>query len=1261
MAGKKKKLLFAEKPVAYHRLFRFADKKDRILLTVAYVCAIIEGALFPCMTLIMGNMINEFTTENPHLVRECGKYALYFLGLGVLQFIFGYICFAVGIQSGERLAIAFRKAYFKSLIKQEIGFFDSINPNEFATSIAQQCVDYQNGVGERVTAFLLNLAMLVAGFVIGFVKGWQLALVICACVPLMVVGAALYGFVLQKIAVVTNKAYSKAGAIAEECLGGIRTVVSLGGQEREVSRYKAGLDLAKKEVLRFYYYAGFAIGAKFFTNFLAYALGLWYGSKLLLDGTHNPIRDGPYQTGDVFTVFFSILIGAGSIGQIAPCIATFAEAKVAASDAFQIIDRKSQIDIENPTGLKPSSIEGNIEFKGVNFGYPTKKDKLILDGVTFKIKKNEKTAFVGESGCGKTTSMQLIERFYDILGGSITLDGNDLKDLNLKWLRSNIGYVSQEPVLFASSIKENLLLARSDATDAQIWEALKNANADEFVKQLPRQLDTYVGASGTQLSGGQKQRLAIARAILKNPRILLLDEATSALDRKNEAEIQKTLDKISEGRTTIVIAHRLTTIINADKIVVFDKGNVVEEGTHDQLIANKGKYYDLQRLQLNKTDKDDDNEEENGPVDPTLPTQGNDMADLPLLNRPVRRPSSVIVKGNADDIRHQEEEEYAKESKNRLAILKRLLAYNKGQMHYLILAIITTIIAGIVQPFFAFIVSYMIDLFSNPEDPDYKKKAGLGALYFVICAIVILVSTSIRMGCFGQVSQELVMKLREDLFKKYLKMEMSYFDRPENTPGSLCTKLSSDCSQVRALTSQVVGVYLMAISTFVAGLVIALASCWRLGLVALAYSPLLFIGTFFQARFNQKFAFMNDKAYEESGSFVSEAVCNMRTVASFAREDTLAETYNRKLADPLKRAGEKGNLCGLAYGFTNFAMLGQNALLFYLGAIFIVHNGVDVKMMFQAFFGALFGAVGSTQIAAFAPDIGSAVNAASSIFKILDHKPTIDIDDPRQNVRTPIVGNIEFKNVTFKYPTRPKTIFRDFNFKINAGNKVAMVGPSGCGKSTIIGLLLRFYDVDRGEVLVDGIPIKNYDLRHLRKCLGIVSQEPTLFNGTIEYNLKYANPAASEAEMRKACEQANALKFIEANQFEDNKPKDGNFAIDFGTGFKRMVGSKGSQISGGQKQRIAIARALLNNPNVLLLDEATSALDSENEKIVQESLDKIMVSKTSIIVAHRISTIRDADQINVFLDGMIAEQGTYDQLNKMGGIFYRLERGLPIA
>jgi len=1228
-------------------------------MAVAYITAVIEGALFPCLTLIMGEMTDTFTEGSDSLMSTAGKYSLMFLGLGIIQFIFGYITFSVGIMTGERLSIAFRRAYFRSLIKQEIGFFDSINPNEFATTIAQQCVDYQNGVGERVTAFLLNVAQLIAGFVIGLSKGWQLALVILACLPLMILAGGLFGYVLKKIAVISNIAYSKAGAIAEECLGAIRTVVSLGGQEKELARYRAELEEAKKRVLRFFYFSGLAIGFQMAVNMSANALGYWYGSKLIYDRTINSVTGEPYTAGDVLSVFFSILIGASSIGQIAPCIATFAEAKAAAADAFKIIDRKSKIDIENPAGLKPATIEGNIQFKNVTFAYPTKPEKIILNGVSFEIRKNEKTAFVGESGCGKTTSMQLIERFYDLVGGSITLDGVDTRELNLKWLRSNIGYVSQEPVLFATTIKENMLLVKEDATDEEIWDALKHANADEFVRHLPKQLDTYVGASGTQLSGGQKQRLAIARAILKNPRILLLDEATSALDRKNEAEIQKTLDEISQGRTTIVIAHRLSTVMNADHIIVFDKGNIVEEGKHEELVAKKGKYYELQRLQLNKTDddRDDENEEDKSPAFMPVADTADVQIEGGMGKKPSRKQSSLIVHED-EGAKAKEEEEYKKVS--RWKVMARLLSYNKEKSIYLIIATIFTVVAGCVQPMFALIISYMIDIFSDPDQEDYKHKAAMGAVYFLICAAVMFVTMGIRFGCFGQVSQELVLKLRTDLFKKYMKMDMAYFDRPENTPGALCTKLSSDCHQVRALVSQVVAIYVVAVSTFVCGMVICFVSSWKLGLIGLGYSPLLFIGSILQARYNQKFAFMNDRAYEESGSFVSEAVTNMRTVASFAREEQLCETFNKKLEGPLRRAREKGTLSGLAYGFTHLAMLGKNALIFYLGAVFIVHDNLGVKDMFQAFFGITFAAIGATQAAQFAPDIGSAVNAAVSIFKILDAKPSIDIDDPSQDVRTPIVGNIEFRNVSFRYPTRPKQIFKNFNFKINASTKVALVGPSGCGKSTILSLLLRFYDVDKGEILIDGVPIKKYDLRHLRKSLGVVSQEPTLFNGTIEYNIKYTNPHASDEEMRECAAQANALTFIEKNEFEDLRPKDGAFAVDYGTGFKRLVGSKGSQISGGQKQRIAIARALLSRPKVLLLDEATSALDTENEKIVQESLDRIMIGKTSIIVAHRISTIRDAHQINVFLDGKIVEQGDYNTLNKMEGVFYRLERGLPL-
>jgi len=288
----------------------------------------------------------------------------------------------------------------------------------------------------------------------------------------------------------------------------------------------------------------------------------------------------------------------------------------------------------------------------------------------------------------------------------------------------------------------------------------------------------------------------------------------------------------------------------------------------------------------------------------------------------------------------------------------------------------------------------------------------------------------------------------------------------------------------------------------------------------------------------------------------------------------------------------------------------------------------------------------------FAPDVGSALNASVSVFAVLDSIPAIDIDDPRQNVKTPIKGDIEFKNVWFKYPSREKQIFKGLNLRIKASQKTAFVGPSGCGKSTILALVQRFYDVDQGEILIDGVNIKNYDLRHLRGSYGVVSQEPVLFNGTIEYNIKYSKEDATDEEMKLAASKACAIGFIEKNEFDvlgDEKEA----AAKYGSGFQRKVGPKGSQMSGGQKQRIAIARAILKNPSFLILDEATSALDAQNEKTVQEALDQIMLNKTCVIVAHRITTIRDADEIIVINEGEIVERGNYQQLTEIRGMFYK--------
>jgi len=987
------------KPVSFLKLFRFAGAVEKILMLIGYLAAAGNGVLMPLSTLIFGDLTNTFSPLTPpdEMVSEAGKSSLKLLGFALGQLVLGYISFAASIVVGERMATAFRRAYFKSLIKQEIAFFDSINPNELSTSIAQQCSDFQNGVGDKIATLVSSTATVISGFLVGYLKGWQEALVISACIPLIGIAGAIYVYLFQRATHIANAAYAVAGGIAEECLNAIRTVVALCGQEREMERYQESLLKAKAKVVRLIYFAGLAMGGIFCSEMCAYAVGFWYGSRLIKNQTVNPVTDKPYSPGDIITVFFSVLLGAQALSQIPPCLSNLSDAKVAAAEAYQIIDRKSLIDPDDPKGLKPETVEGNIEFKNLVFAYPTKKDKIILNGVSFTIRKNEKTAFVGESGCGKTTSMQLIERFYDFDQGSLTLDGIEIKDLNLKWLRSQIGYVGQEPVLFATTIRQNMLMAKEDATDEEIWQALKNANAEDFVRTLPKGLDTYVGNSGTQLSGGQKQRLAIARAILKNPRILLLDEATSALDRKNEVEIQKTLDEISEGRTTIVIAHRLSTIQNADHIIVFDKGNIVEEGKHEELIAKKGKYYELQRLQLQKEADEEEKEKNTIHQAPKLLDEVNEFETevhptgnpFPLL---ISAPQGLASKRTSSVIEIKEKSEEKTSSKlETKGIVKRLLTYDKSKRGYLLFAIFCTIVSGVVYPIFALIISDMLTTFMSVGREDYDSRSRRGAIYFVICAGVTLISRFLGLGAYGEFSQALSVKLRTALFKKYLNMHMSFFDEPENTPGALCTKITNDCNQIRVLTINVIAVYVQAFASIVAGLVITYVSSWKIGLIATACLPFTLIPSRIQAVYNQKFADMNDRDYEESGSFIAEAANNMRTVASFGREDTLAESYEKKLEGPLSRAVKKGSILGFSFGFSNFAMMGTYCIIFYVCAILIRDEGLDLMHVFKAFFGVMFGFLVVQLISQFAPDVGSAKTAAANIFKTLDVN-TLDWD-----------------------------------------------------------------------------------------------------------------------------------------------------------------------------------------------------------------------------------------------------------------------------
>jgi ATP-binding cassette subfamily B (MDR/TAP) protein 1 len=591
----------------------------------------------------------------------------------------------------------------------------------------------------------------------------------------------------------------------------------------------------------------------------------------------------------------------------------------------------------------------------------------------------------------------------------------------------------------------------------------------------------------------------------------------------------------------------------------------------------------------------------------------------------------------------------------------RLMGYNKPEKGWMVLGVFCAMINGGLFPIFAQLLGMIVEVLAVPSDPDFRSQANFVAYMFLAVAAGLLIFNTLQTGIFAFIGESLTCRLRVDTFRKLLKMNIGWYDSPTNNAAALTTKLAKDCNLVNSLTSTILGITIQSLASFISGMVIAFTASWQLTLVSLGVAPLMMVAGQIQAKFNQGFSANTDDAFKEAGAFIGETVVNMRTVASFGKESVILKSYENKLAYPLKMGTKKGHISGAVFGLSNLAMFCTYAIVFYVGAVFNKNIGLSFRDMFISIFGVMFAAMGSGNASQFMPDVGAATAACISIFEILDLKPEIDIDNEEQTYgRKPgemVKGEIEFKDVKFKYPSREEQILKGLSFKVKIGQKVALVGTSGCGKSTCMQLLLRFYDANEGAILIDGVDIKKWDLRVLRKAIGSVSQEPTLFKGTISYNIKYTKENASTEEIRAAAGQANALQFDEVNAASPTNPTEAA-QKNPGDGLSREVGTKGNLISGGQKQRIAIARAILKNPCILLLDEATSALDSKNEKTVQKALDDLMKGKTSLCIAHRISTIKDSDEILVFNQGEIVERGKYDSLILSQGYFYKLERGL---
>ncbi|XP_078084341.1 ATP-dependent translocase ABCB1-like [Mustelus asterias] len=1031
--------------------------------------------------------------------------------------------------------------------------------------------------------------------------------------------------------------YAKAGAVAEEILIAIRTVFAFDGQQKALAKYEANLKNAKDIGIKKAITTNACIGFNNFLIYCSYALALWYGSKLVVDEPEN------YSIGQVLIVFFSVLIGAFSLGQAAPNLEGVSKARSAAYDVYSLIAKHRPIDSSSKDGHKPDGIKGDIEFKNIHFTYPTRPDIKVLNGLNVNVLSGMTVALVGASGCGKSTMIQLLQRFYDPEAGEISLDGHDIRTLNVKWLRQHIGIVSQEPVLFATTIAENIRYGREDVTDGEIEQAAREANAYDFISMLPDRFDTIVGQRGTQLSGGQKQRVAIARALVRNPKILLLDEATSALDTQSESVVQAALDKARAGRTTIVIAHRLSTIRTADVIAAFDKGVIAEQGTHTELMNRKGIYYSLVMQQASSRESDSD-EETDDALEEVKQAENNEHKSTNIINRSSfkRKSSRKLHQTNSSEpsqtIMDNEQEKKSEESFSDISFWQ-ILALNKSEWLYIVIGIIAAVVAAAVTPAFAVIFSRIIGVFATLDPEVKRQKTALFSLLFLVLGIISFVSYSLQGYMFGKSGEILTMRLRGLSFKTMLHQEIGWFDDHKNTVGVLTTHLATDASQVKGATGTRLGLMTLNISTMGTAIIISFIFGWQLTLVSLACTPFLIGANFITMKSALGHASMDNKSLATAGKISTEAVQNIRTIASLTREDVFYKRYLEHVSKPYSSSLSKAPFHGFSYGLAQGIGHFVNAVIFRFGAWLIVNCLMVFEDVFLVFAVLLFGAMTIGQTSSFAPDYAKAKISAQKIIKFLQMEPSIGSSSEDGETLSNFEGNIELCDVKFAYPARPDIqVLKGLNLKVNKGQTLALVGSSGCGKSTTVQLLERFYDTIDGQVLADGKDVRGLHLSWFRQQMGIVSQEPMLFDCSIAENIEYGDnsKAVTQQEIEEAAKAANIHNFIAS----------------LPQGYNTRVGDKGKQLSGGQKQRIAIARALIRKPKILLLDEATSALDNESEKIVQQALDVARQGRTCIIIAHRLSTIQNADIIAVIQNGRVVEKGTHSQLLGKEGAYY---------
>uniref|UniRef100_V5GRL9 Multidrug resistance protein n=2 Tax=Kalmanozyma brasiliensis (strain GHG001) TaxID=1365824 RepID=V5GRL9_KALBG len=1076
----------------YFALYKATDRTDITLLVIGIIAAIGSGVPLPLIGILFGQLIDGFNssgcsgssgpTDRGAFIASVDDKVEKIAIIAAVNFFLIWTYTTCWSNLGERLVRKMRQRYLRAVLRQDMAFFDKLQPGEVGTRLSADLLTVQNGTSEKMGILISSLSYFVTSYIVAFIKLPKLAGQLVSLLPAFAIVSVFGSRFVSKAQKNTSTHLSHASSLAAEALNNLPVVQAFGSQPRLSNIYQSHLELARKQGTLKALAAACVLGSLFFVGYSANALAFFSGSNLIA------ASGNPSTVGSVYTVIFLLLDASFIVGQIAPYLQTFSAASGAGQALRETINQASPIDGTDTTkGMTPQPgdvKEIGIELSDVQFTYPARPDEKALAGLSISVPAGHRVALVGLSGSGKSTVAALLQRFYDPTSGKVTLNGTDLRDYNVRWLRSQIGVVGQEPVLFDCSImqsiahglvgspahahlhatviaysqvgqeKEGTELEQVLTTPEQMEQleeikelctrAAKLAGAHGFIEKLPQGYDSQVGESGGKLSGGQKQRISIARAIVKQPKLLILDEATAALDSHSEHAVSKALDSISEGVTTIAIAHRLATIRNYDQIVVMGAGKVLEKGTHKELLAERGYYYKLAAAQDTgaspsaddeTTSSDDDEDEEfsegedepaerqdqkdparqrgrrtmddvaeGDEVEDAVATPSNDSdeaspsrdSNQSTLNRTSSDDATNGKLRKLDDNNELTEKEATEAQLEEVAgrypprvILKRVLWMLRREWPYILLGLFTSAIMGGSYSGEAVLFGHVIEAL-NPQcrGADGVRAAGREfGLYFFILALIQFFAYTINGLVWGLVAERLLFRLRRVSFNTMMDQRLTWYEAQDQNPASMIASLSNDANNLGGVTGTVIGTIFCIFVNLIAGISVSLAIAWRIAIVILALVPIILAAGYMRLKVLADFQKRHETAYVKSNSLAIEAVQCIKTVASLGREEDVMRKFERSLEKPYRESMRHflfGNVfLALALSISYFIY----AFAYWWGSQNIADGRYSQTAFFIVLPALLFSAQASGQLLAFAPDFSKAHVSAANFFRLMDQRP----------------------------------------------------------------------------------------------------------------------------------------------------------------------------------------------------------------------------------------------------------------------------------